>query len=163
MEEHTCGDWTALQPVKIAAGETKCFTTTKNTQRCIMRYKVQINFHESYFLSNNKFSEEHGLQRNEVHLLQILCWQQGLPADLQGRRHLHCQIRWKSQTVGLVFWLNNFSYSLFFSFCGRQKNQLTDFLPAYSRKVMKVWYIPDENHKKFNSEPLRCCMTCSSS
>merc|ERR1712128_2312 len=29
VEEHDCGDWTALQPVKIGSGETKCFTTIK--------------------------------------------------------------------------------------------------------------------------------------
>merc|ERR1719397_37864 len=36
----TCGDWTALQPVMVGAGETKCYTTTKETKRCIMRYKT---------------------------------------------------------------------------------------------------------------------------
>ena len=46
-------------------------------------------------------------------------------------------------------------------FCGKQKNQLTDFLPAYSRSVMKVWYIPNDEHKKFNSQPINCCVTCS--
>eukprot|EP00091_Calanus_sinicus_P005946 TRINITY_DN1649_c0_g1_i2.p1 TRINITY_DN1649_c0_g1~~TRINITY_DN1649_c0_g1_i2.p1 ORF type:complete len:110 (-),score=30.40 TRINITY_DN1649_c0_g1_i2:266-547(-) len=46
-------------------------------------------------------------------------------------------------------------------FCGKQRNQLTDFLPAYSRNIMKVWYIPNEDHKDFNSAPLNCCMTCS--
>ena len=36
-----CGDWTALQPVTIDAGEQKCFTTRdRYTHRCIMRYKV---------------------------------------------------------------------------------------------------------------------------
>merc|ERR1719342_1326828 len=37
--EKSCGDWTALQPVKIGPGDNKCFTTSRGTQRCIMRYK----------------------------------------------------------------------------------------------------------------------------
>ena len=100
VEEKTCGDWTALQPVKIGSGETKCFITTKNTQRCIMRYKVNsINI--TFLLYNfiKSLSEKSRLSGNEVHMLKILCWQQGLRTSLQRWRHLHRQVWWQAQAV----------------------------------------------------------------
>merc|ERR1712106_55218 len=127
VEEHDCGDWTALQPVKIGSGETKMLTTSKNTKRCIMRYKKDAGCKEMAFTCSKFFVDNKD-------------W---APVCRDGDRFI---IKSDNRIK---------------KFCGKQKNQLTSFLPAYSRNIMKVWFIPDMDHKKFNSAPLRCCMTCS--
>merc|ERR1719187_1161362 len=107
----TCGDWTALQPVMIGAGETKCYTTTKEIKFTCSRLYIDNSDYPPLCKDGDIFTTK---------------------ADGRVKR-----------------------------FCGKQKNQLTDFLPAYSKRVLKAWFIPNENHKEFNSKPINCCATCS--
>jgi len=125
--EKTCGDWTALQPVEIGAGDNKCFTTTKATKRCIMRFKTGDGCKEMKLTCSRLYIDNSDYPP--------LCKDGDVfttKADGRVKR-----------------------------FCGKQRNQLTNFLPAYSKRVLKAWFIPNENHKEFNSKPINCCATCS--
>merc|ERR1711935_65288 len=46
-------------------------------------------------------------------------------------------------------------------FCQRQKNQMKPFQPAYSTNIMKVWFIPNKEHKLFQSKEQNCRVECS--
>merc|ERR1719495_1719166 len=129
-ETKECGAWTALQPVMIGAGEKKCFYTASSTKRCIMRYKEAATCKEMK-LTCSKLRIDNGPANKDYP-----------PLCREGDKLL---VKSDNRVK---------------KFCGKQYNQLTNFLPAYSRNLMKVWFIPHPDHKKYNSDTLACCMTC---
>jgi len=129
-ETKECGAWTALQPVMIGAGEKKCFYTASSTKRCIMRYKEAATCKEMK-LTCSKLRIDNGPASKDY---PPLC-REGDKLIVKSDNRVK-------------------------KFCGKQYNQLTNFLPAYSRNLMKVWFIPHPDHKKYNSDTLACCMTC---
>merc|ERR1719187_606126 len=129
-ETKECGAWTALQPVMIGAGEKKCFYTASSTKRCIMRYKEAATCKEMK-LTCTKLRIDNGPANKDYP-----------PLCREGDKLL---VKSDNRVK---------------KFCGKQYNQLTNFLPAYSRNLMKVWFIPHPDHKKYNSDTLACCMTC---